>query len=305
MYKQNLQYLRWVDYSGLKPERRSEGLKREVNQAENILLLIHGIISDTKGMCDFARAVVKTPGDKEKPFDLILSFDYENLNTPIEETAGRLEALLREEAGITAASGKKITILAHSMGGLVSRYFIQNLGGAEVVKHLVMAGTPNAGSALGRITTYRDYALPLLTLLVNLPWGIPAAATILGVMQKSKDLTVTLAQMDWDNSDWLKNLSKGSLHGVPCSIIAGHLDQYLQRNEDKRKLIDKVYMLGGKLFYGDSPNDLAVSVKSIKAVAGATSVMEVACHHLCYFEEAESVGVLVGVLVVVNPCRDS
>lgn len=293
--KQNLQYLRWVDYSGLKPERHSEGLKREVDQAENILLLIHGIISDTKGMCDFARAVVKTPGDKEKPFDLILSFDYENLNTPIEETAGRLEALLREEAGITAASGKKITILAHSMGGLVSRYFIQNLGGAEVVKHLVMAGTPNAGSALGRITTYRDYALPLLTLLVNLPWGIPAAATILGVLQKSKDLTVTLAQMDWDNSDWLKNLSKGSLHGVPCSIIAGHLDQYLQRNEDKRKLIDKVYMLGGKLFYGDSPNDLAVSVESIKAVAGAASVVEVACHHLCYFEEGESVGALVGV----------
>jgi pimeloyl-ACP methyl ester carboxylesterase len=294
--KENVQYLNWVDYSGISPERRSEGLKQEVDKAQNILLLLHGIIGDTKGMCDFARSVVKTKQEQDEPFDLVLAFDYENLHTPIEVTAGKLEQLLREEAGISAASGKSITILAHSMGGLVSRYFIQNLGGAQVVKHLVMAGTPNAGSALGRITTYRDYAVPLLTFLVNLPWGIPAAAAVLGALQKSKDLTITLAQMDWDHSDWLKNLSKGSMHGVPFSIVAGHLDLYLQHNEDKQKLMDKVYKLGGKLIYGEKPNDLAVSVESIKAVAGAARVAEVACHHLCYFEEGESVKVLVEIL---------
>lgn len=294
--KKNVQYLRWVDYSGAQPERRSKGLKQEVDRAENILLLIHGIIGDTKGMCDFARSVVKTSGELGKPFDLVLSFDYENLNTPIEVTSGRLEELLREEAGITAASGKKITILAHSMGGLVSRYFIQSLGGEKVVKHLVMAGTPNAGSNISKITTVRDYAIPVLTLLVNLPWGLPAAATVLGVLQNSKDLTVTLAQMDWDNDDWLKNLSKGSLHGVRCSIVAGHLDKYLAGNADKRKLMDKVLGLGGKLLYGEKPNDLAVSVESIRAVEGAASVAEVACHHLCYFEERESVGALTKIL---------
>jgi len=290
--KKNVQYLRWVDYSGIHPERRSEGLKQRVGKAENILLLIHGFIGDTKGQCDFARSVLKTEREPDKPFDLILAFDYENLNTPIEVTAGRLEELLREEAGISAVSGKKITILAHSMGGLVSRYFIQNLGGEQVVKHLVMAGTPNAGSHISKITTYRDYAIPVLTLLVNLPWGLPAAATVLGILQNSKDLTVTLAQMDWDNEDWLKNLSKGSLHGVRCDIVAGHLDKYLERNVDKRKLMDKVYKLGGKLLYGEKPNDLAVSVESIKALEGATSIEEVACYHMGYFEEGESVGVL-------------
>jgi hypothetical protein len=285
-------YLRWVDYSGITPERRSEGLKQQVGKAENILLLLHGIIGDTLGQCDFARSVVKTEQDPDKPFDLVLAFDYENLNTPIEVTAGRLEKLLREEAGISATSGRKITILAHSMGGLVSRYFIQNLGGEQVVKHLVMAGTPNAGSHISKITTYRDYAIPLLTLLVNLPWGLPAAATVLGILQNSKDLTVTLAQMDWDSDDWLKNLSKGSLHGVHCDIVAGHLDKYLAQNADKRKLMDKVYKLGGKLLYGEEPNDLAVSVESIKSVEGATSVAEVACYHMCYFEEEESVKVI-------------
>ncbi len=294
--KQNVQYLNWVDYSGISPERRSEGLKEKVDKAQNILLLIHGIIGDTKGMCDFARSVVKTEREKDRPFDLVLAFDYENLHTPIEVTAGRLEELLREEAGINATSGKKITILAHSMGGLVSRYFIQNLGGEKVVEHLVMAGTPNSGSAISKITTSRDYAIPLLTVLVNVPWGIPAAATVLGILQNTKKLTVTLAQMDWDNDDWLKNLNKGSLHGVRCSIVAGDLERYLQRNDDEHKLMDKVYKLGGKMFYGATPNDLAVSMKSIKAVPAAQSVVEVACHHLCYFEERESVSALIEIL---------
>ena len=293
--KQNVQYLNWVDYSGISPVRRSEGLKQRVDQAQNILLLLHGIIGDTKGMCDFAKLVLKTEQTPDNPFDLVLSFDYENLHTPIEVTAGKLEQLLRNEANICLESGKKITILAHSMGGLVARYFIQNLGGDQVVKHLVMAGTPNAGSAISKITTYRDYAVPLLAFLVNLPWGIPAAATILGVLQKSKDLTVTLAQMDWDNSDWLKNLSKGSLHGVRCSIVAGRLEQYLQRNEHKRQLMDKVYKIGGKLFYDRTPNDLAVSVESIIAVNGAESNL-VDCHHLCYFDEKESVVQLIYIL---------
>jgi pimeloyl-ACP methyl ester carboxylesterase len=297
--KENVQYLNWVDYSGISPERRAEGLKQRVEKAQNILLLLHGIIGDTKGMCDFAGSVVKTEQEQDRPFDLVLSFDYENLHTPIEVTAGKLEELLREEAGISAASGKKITIVAHSMGGLVSRYYIQNLGGAQVVRHLIMAGTPNAGSVLGRIATYRDYAIPVLTLLVNMPWGIPAAATVLGALQKSKDLTVTLAQMDWDHSDWLKNLQKGSMHGVPCTIIAGHLELFLQRNEVHQKLMDKVYKLGGKLLYGDQPNDLAVSVESIQSVAGAANVFVVACHHMNYFEEGESVEVLEEMLAKV------
>ncbi len=296
--KDKVQYLRWVDYSGSKPERRSEGLKDKVGKAKKILLLTHGIIGDTEGMAVFAQQLVKNKGEKGKPFDLVLTFDYENLNTPIETTASKLEELLRLEAGISAESGKKITIVAHSMGGLVSRYFIQNLGGEKVVKHLVMAGTPNSGSALAKITTYRDYAIPVLTLLVNLPWGLPAAATVLGVLQKSKTVTHTLAQMGED-SDFIRNLNKGDLHGVRCSVLAGHLDKFLAHNADKKKLMDRVFGLGGKLFYGDKPNDLAVSVGSIKSLPKwkpAVKSTDVDCHHLCYFDEAGSAGVLVKLL---------
>ncbi|MEZ4957376.1 MAG: caspase family protein [Saprospiraceae bacterium] len=292
--KEKVQTLSWVDYSGAKAKRQTKGLKTEVKKANNIVLVIHGIIGDTIGMAECMRQAVELGHA-----DLILTFDYENLNTLIQDTAGRLGEMLQEEAGITPESGKKITILAHSMGGLVSRYFIQNLGGDQVVKHLIMAGTPNAGSAIARVTTYRDNAIPLLTLLVNLPFGLPAAATVLGILKKSQVITPTLAQMDYDNDHFLKNLNKGSLKGLRCSIVAGYLDKYLAENADRRKLMDRIFNLGGRLFYGkETPNDVAVSVKSIKKLPKKTKAVKVNVnsHHLCYFDEPGSVEVLMKLL---------
>ena len=57
-----------------------------------------------------------------------------------------VEAETEERLRIEAGHGKTIHIVAHSMGGLVSRYFIENLGGHEIVQHLIMLGTPNSGS---------------------------------------------------------------------------------------------------------------------------------------------------------------
>ena len=45
-----------------------------------------------------------------------------------------------------------VTIIAHSMGGLVSRYYLDHLGGDEHVERLIVMGTPNLGIARGAIT---------------------------------------------------------------------------------------------------------------------------------------------------------
>jgi pimeloyl-ACP methyl ester carboxylesterase len=287
--KDNVRFLRWVDYSGEKSERRTEGLKEKVKSANNILVLLHGIIGDTKEMAESMRKAYDAGLT-----DLVLTFDYENLNTPIEETARHFANML-EEAGITP-NGKKITLLAHSMGGLVSRHFIENLNGARVVRRLVLAGTPNAGSEIARVMTYRDYAIPLLTLMVNLPWGIPFAGVMMGILQKSKGLTLTLEQMDPRKSEFLKNLNMAADPGIPYYILAGRLHEYLAANADRRGLMDKAFKLGGKLFYGEEPNDIAVSVESIGGVPGgrrlAPVVVEKPAHHLNYFEDEESMEVL-------------
>jgi len=42
--------------------------------------------------------------------------------------------------------GAKVVLIAHSMGSLVSRYYVECLGGADHVERLIMLGGPHAGS---------------------------------------------------------------------------------------------------------------------------------------------------------------
>ena len=213
--------LRWVDYSGEKSKRRSAGLYANVEEAQNILICIHGIIGDTNVMAERVRKTFD-----ENVFDLVLTFDYENLNTPIEETARFFKEALND-VGITAKSRKNITILAHSMGGLVSRHMIEHLDGKNFISKLVMAGTPNAGSNAAKIADYRKLVNTLFTLAANTGFGIPAAASVLGALQYSEKLTVTLEQMHPKNSEFIKALNHTSDPGIPYYIMAGNFDQYV------------------------------------------------------------------------------
>jgi pimeloyl-ACP methyl ester carboxylesterase len=58
------------------------------------------------------------------------------------ETAKRLKTTVDAIAG----SGK-VDIIAHSMGGLISRIYFQTMGGSAKVNNLIMLGTPHRGSA--------------------------------------------------------------------------------------------------------------------------------------------------------------
>jgi len=56
-------------------------------------------------------------------------------------------------------SKNKVIIIAHSMGGLVSREYIENLGGEEYVDKLILIGTPNKGVE-GYIGSFCDWVHP-------------------------------------------------------------------------------------------------------------------------------------------------
>ena len=49
---------------------------------------------------------------------------------------------------LTVTGAKNIDIIAHSMGGLSSRYFAKNLGGTDKIDALVFLGSPNHGTTL-------------------------------------------------------------------------------------------------------------------------------------------------------------
>jgi pimeloyl-ACP methyl ester carboxylesterase len=289
--KMDTQYLRCAERSGDKIVRTEDGLFTKVKNAQRILLVIHGIIGDTKGMADFA-----LQAKEEGYFDLVLTFDYENLNTTIQDTAGVLAKKLKDDAGIVPGSGKQLTILAHSMGGLVSRYYIENLGGKAVVKHLIMAGTPNLGSNFGKIPEYLGWANKILGLASAVNLTVPYAASIIAFLKGAEQVTVTLAQMNYkDKGGFLKALEKNPDPGLPYTLVSGNIGTCINKY-GKEAISDKIFDIVAKIFNGQTDNDIAVLTSSIKGVdmqrSPAPAVFEVACHHLNYFSNEDSAGVL-------------
>lgn len=275
-------------------------LRQAVAKASHITLFVHGIIGDTEGMVQCINLADEHTGKTiAQNTDLVLTFDYENLNTQLEETAVLLKDALAE-IGIGTGSGKMLTVVAHSMGGLVSRLFIEQHGGHQVVSRLIMLGTPNAGTPWADV---RDLAEVLLTLALNgasllQPWLLALA----GVGKLAGGLQNTLKEMDSETGIYTR-LNTGTYPGIPYFIVAGNTQlvgpayqatdnavQKLFRRLKSRAVYD---LLDTALF--KKPNDIAVTNTSITRFgqsndwATSPQMLTVACDHLSYFGHPEAV----------------
>ena len=271
-------------------------VRSRVAAASRVLLYVHGIIGDTRAMASSAYGsdVMAHPPLQflSRRYDLVLTFDYENLKTSIEENARLLKSRLAD-AGLGAGHGKDFHIVAHSMGGLVSRWFIEREGGNQVVQHLVMFGTPNAGSPW---PTVEDWALRALSMGLNglspVVWPAKLLGSLLSAIEK---IDVTLDEMH-PNSEFLKALMASPDPGVKYTIIAGNTSLIAPTKTNPQSRLARLFSrlkprkaLQGAValaFFGQ-PNDIAVSVRSIKSLPAGRSVaptlIEVACDHLTYF----------------------
>ncbi len=279
--RENVNQLRWVEFKtdGKFEYHKEEEVKEKVAAAKNILLLVHGIIGDTEAM---ARGVQET-GLK---FDLVLAYDYENLSTRIEETALKLKTQL-SAVGLNENDNKKLTMLVHSMGGLVSRWFIEREGGYKIVDHLVMCGTPNNGSPFGKIDGARKILNVLTGLSLNfIPAFIPFSGAVLLLLNRSKEITPTLEQMN-PEGEFIKTLNTSNDPGIRYTILAGDVGAYKEPSDEFfAKTLAKIGQSSiFETLFGMKANDIAVSVESILGVNRATAPTRknVACHHLNYF----------------------
>lgn len=275
--------LRWVDVQadgGI--ERRQDGVAQRVASAQRVLLLLHGIIGDTEGMAAGIRAC-----SIDRQFDLVLTYDYENLSTSIADTAAQLKADLLA-AGFGADDRKNLTLLAHSMGGLVSRWLIEREGGHALVDHLVMCGTPNEGSPFGKVDGARAIATMLTGLAANVaPALVPFSAPLLLLLNRSTKVTPTLEQMD-PASGLIQDLNASADPGVRYTVLGGNVGDYDEPSDPMfAQLVTKLGQ--GVLFdalFARRPHDIAVAVDSIFARAAdraQATLRPVACHHLNYF----------------------
>jgi pimeloyl-ACP methyl ester carboxylesterase len=267
----------------------------KVNAAQNVVVLVHGIIGDTEPI---AKGLHMAGLDQK--FDLVLTYDYENLSTKIEETAVDLKKRL-EAAGFGANDNKKLTLLVHSMGGLVARWFIEREGGNAMVDHLVMCGTPNNGSPFGKIDGARKILNVLTGLAMNyIPALIPFNGALMFLLNRSKKITPTLEQMN-PKSDFITTLNSSGDPGIRYTIIAGNVEQYQEPSDQFfAKMLAKVgHSSVFEALFGMQANDIAVGVESILGVSGARNPMpkrgNVSCHHLNYFISEPGQKALVGV----------
>ncbi|AFZ11645.1 peptidase C14 caspase catalytic subunit p20 [Crinalium epipsammum PCC 9333] len=282
-------------------EKNQEKVKAQVAQVQRIVLYIHGIIGDTKSMVpSIYKARVEGDGQKRplrELYDLVLTFDYENLQTTIEEN-GKLLGQRLQEVGLGPNHGKELHIVAHSMGGLVSRWFIEREGGNKIVQHLVMLGTPNAGSPWSAVQDWVFTALGLgLNQLSAIVWPTNVVAGLLEFLEAND---YSLDQMQPD-SPFIKAIAQNSDPHVPYTIVAGDrsivpaataLQQNLPSNSLQRlmqKLFGKAVDRVVDLAFFSQPNDIAVTLASIKSVSSNRSpqprilLPDAACDHLTYF----------------------
>ncbi|MEL6849063.1 MAG: caspase family protein [Bacteroidota bacterium] len=201
-------HLTWVDYEDEEEIfMKEEGLAEKISQSQRILLLIHGIIGNNDESAESMDVPVGEEGECIRhAYDLVLTFAYENLNRPIEETAALLEEKLTQ-VGLGPGHTKELTIMSHSMGGLVSRYMIERLNGHAMVQKLVMAGTPNQGSEMGSIADYQKMAVSLLNIGLNFAKSVvPFASHFQTALKHTEKLFITLEQMK-PGSDFLQELN--------------------------------------------------------------------------------------------------
>ncbi|MFZ5558146.1 MAG: lipase family alpha/beta hydrolase, partial [Pseudomonadota bacterium] len=107
-----------------------------------VVVLVHGIYCNAGVMWGVRRALLKAG---------VARLYAVNLEPPfagIDTFADQLERTLREAA--RERGGAAVTIVAHSMGGLVTRRCLQRPG-APAVRKIVSIATPYAGSRLARI----------------------------------------------------------------------------------------------------------------------------------------------------------
>ena len=107
----------------------------------NPVILLHGFAMNRTQWMYMARRL------RRLGHGPIYGLNYFSLSR-VGEAGKRLDRFIEHVRALEHAA--VVDIVAHSMGGLVARYYIERMGGAEKVERLITIGTPHQGTRFGR-----------------------------------------------------------------------------------------------------------------------------------------------------------
>lgn len=286
---------------------KSKELNELIEKAKNIVLVTHGFTGETRY---FFCPDAKNP---QTPFldlllqkyDLVLAFDYDSYSTSIPQNADDLKKRLKE-VGLDGSNGKKITMVAHSMGGLVSRHFIEKLGGNALVQHFVSVGSPHHGTPWPRVLDWATTGLSLvLSHFTPVGWPLAAISFLADKLNLVKGLDKVSEAMQL-NSAYLSELNSSPDPQVRYSLLMGNTQLIEARRGALPRLLSKLGIAEDShekiihLLFGEE-NDLVVGQSSMTGVALARQpkpqIEAIACDHITYFSNQESLQTLAKVLL--------
>ena len=110
------------------------------------IILIHGYMMRGGVMWPMQRYL------RRKGFNRVFLFTYKGYSNDITSFAEQLAEEV--ERVVSQCGGGKVDLVAHSMGGLVARYYINYLGGDQHVERLVTLGTPHNGTQVWALSSF-------------------------------------------------------------------------------------------------------------------------------------------------------
>jgi hypothetical protein len=263
-------------------DARLASLRSGLRKARRVALLVPGLAGDSRLMAiGLGRAV------RADRYDLVLTFEYDPLQSSLADAA-RILAQRLSEAGLGPGRGKVLDVVAHSIGGLVARWFIEREEGSRSVRRLVMLGSPTGRAAW---MNTRDWATAMLAVGLNeLSPGVwPAGVmTDLVVAAQAGDAALRDAAPD---SAFLRDLDVGAPPRVPSMLITGRpllvSSRRSERDTQLRRLLDRLRLAGAGMepaetFLDEEERDLAVSAERTVAE----------CDHFSFFSSPEGLSAL-------------
>ena len=251
------------------------------------LLLVPGILGGTMGM---ARAVGPAGSDLSRGQEVVLALDYESLGTSIERSGSDLAAALARAGVVPGGGAPRLTIVAHSTGGLVGRCFVERHGGAAVTDHLITCGTPHRGSAWPRAG---DGFLAMLGLALNLLLAAggpgPATGPVLACLGRAAERGGAALEELRAGSDLLRTLATAPDPGVPYTTVRGTQPWPDGTDEGRAgRIVRKLTGTAINAVFAGARNDIAVSLASAGGAGsnwprGGPRVLDAACNHMSYF----------------------
>jgi pimeloyl-ACP methyl ester carboxylesterase len=263
-----------------------EVTRSHTQQARNIVLVLHGINSDTHGMTQ-----TMLQANVLETYDLILVLDYESFNTRVPETARTLKKRLKD-IGLSSGHGKRVDCIAHSMGGLVARWLIEREQGDGLIQHLIMLGTPNEGSPLPKV---QDWVFLSIGLALGSFASLPPFLSLEALLGGFEHLDVALDELA-PGSATLSDLNSSALPTVPYTAIAGNAGT----SEQWQRLSEKILHQSASMLFPGETHDLAVGYTSMTRIRSGDGtqphIITVPCTHLDYFDSEAGQSALLQVL---------